>query len=111
MFAIRTEKSDEYEKSLKAKKAPVRSAINTYLGNYCYRKCFNHWDIISDCETKFERLAKEMGNTPITFKEFNSMTKINQIKICKFPLEKRRKYVSWKYFEYLKRKNKDFWEI
>ena len=96
---------------LKSKKPPIQSAINTYLGNYCYRKCFNHQDIISECETKFNSLAEKMKNTPVTFKEFNEMIKSDQIKICKLSLEKRRKYVPWRYFEYLRRKDKDFWEV
>ena len=95
----------------KSKKSFIESAVNTYLGNYCYRKCFNHNNIIFECQRKFDKLAKEIGNTPITFKEFNLMMKNGQIKICQFPFEKRIKYVSWKRFEYYKWNNKDYWDI
>ena len=95
---------------LKFRKAQIEVAINTYIGNYCYRKCFNHWDIISECGLKFDKLAKEMINAEITFKELKEMVNNDEIKICKLPLEKRKRYISWKYFEYLRLKDKDFWE-
>jgi len=34
-----------------------------------------------------------------------------EIKICKLPLEKRRVYVSWNYFEKLNKENNDFWDL
>ncbi|MEA2037151.1 MAG: hypothetical protein U9O94_06570 [Nanoarchaeota archaeon] len=95
----------------KPKKSPIQCAINTYIGNYCYRKCFRHDNTLRECFAKFDKLAKEMGNVPITFKEFNSMMKNNEIKICKLPFEKRVKYVSWKRFEYYKWKDKDYWDM
>ncbi len=96
---------------IKSRKPPIQLAINTYLGNYCYRKCFNHQDIILECEAKFNSLAKSMKNIPITFKEFNEMVKSDQIKICKLPFDKRKMYVSWKRFEYYKWNRKDYWDI
>lgn len=52
---------------------PIESAMNTYIGNYCHRKCFNHNDVILECRKKFDRLVNEMRNTPITFKEVRNM--------------------------------------
>ena len=100
-----------YKKREKERKSSIQSAINTYVGNYCYRKCFNHYNIIRDCEQKFELLAKELKGIPITFKEFNNMLKSGQIKICKLPTDKRRLYVSWKRFEYYKWKKIDYWDL
>ena len=95
----------------KSRKAPIESAVNTYMGNYCHRKCFMHEDIIFDCRGKFAVLIKEIGNVPITFREFREMMNNEDIKICGLPIEKRRRYVSWKCFEYMNRKGKDFWDV
>lgn len=89
----------------KRKQAPIRTAINTYMGNYCFRKCFGHNDILWKCKEKFDKIEKIFGDIQITFREFREMIDNDDIKICKLPLEKRRMYVSWKHFEYLKNKN------
>jgi hypothetical protein len=94
-----------------ALKRPLGYYNSVSLGNYCYRKCFKHRNIIEDCEAKFKKLVQEMGTIPITFQEFNSMMKDGQIKICKLPFEKRKMYVSWKRFEYYNWKDKDCWGI
>ncbi|MFH1849453.1 MAG: helix-turn-helix domain-containing protein [archaeon] len=91
------------------KKTAIEIVINTYIGNYCFRKCFNHDDIITGCSQKFDALRKSMSATNVSFKEFNDMMKNDEIKICKLPLEEKRRYVSWRYFEYLK--DRDFWDI
>lgn len=93
------------------KKTQIEDAVNTYIGNYCYRKCFNHDSIMCECLKKFEEFTKKIGDTPISRKEFNHLMKNNEIKICKLPFKKRVMYVSWKYFEMLNRKNKDFWDM
>lgn len=95
----------------KSMRAPIESAVNTYMGNYCYRKCFMHEDIIFGCRDKFGVLIKEMGNVPITFREFREMMNNEDIKICGLPPEKRKMYVSWKCFEYMRRSDKDFWDV
>lgn len=99
------------EGKFKSRKAPIESAVNTYMGNYCYRKCFRHDDIILDCWDKFAVLIKEMGNIPITFREFREMMDNEDIKICRLSHDKRKLYVSWKCFEYMNRKGKDFWDV
>lgn len=93
------------------KKTAMEKAINAYMGNYCFRKCFNHDNIIEDCAQMFDKLKKSMKDTNISFREFNDMMKNNQIRICKLTLEEKRRYVSWKYFEYLKDKDTDFWDL
>ena len=90
------------------RKTPIEKAINTYIGNYCLRKCFNHDEIITDCFKRFDAFKKSMSNTNISFKEFNDVIKTGEIKICKLPIDKRKSYVSWRYFEYLKNKNRIF---
>jgi len=92
------------------RKTQIESAVNTYIGNYCYRKCFNHDNILMDCFKKFEQLKKTMSNVNISRTEFNAMMKSGEIKICKLPFEKRKQYVSWKYFEKLNKQNTDFWD-
>ncbi|MCK5283745.1 MAG: hypothetical protein KAK00_10170 [Nanoarchaeota archaeon] len=92
-------------------KPAIRIAINYYIGNYCYRKCFRHDSILNDCFKKFEILAEKLKDTKITIKEFNQMMKQGDIKICKLPFEKRCKYVPWKKFEYYNWKNTDYWDI
>ncbi len=54
-------------------KQQIRSAANTYIGNYCMRKCFNHDYLMSNCIKQFDRLVLEWGDRPITRSEFNSM--------------------------------------
>lgn len=93
------------------KKTVIDKIINTYMGNYCFRKCFNHLDVITDCSQKFDILRKSMKTIDISFKEFNSMMKNGKIKICKLNYDERICYVSWKYFEYLNNKNTDFWNL
>lgn len=66
---------------------------------------------MQDCFKKFDELVRKIGNTAITRPEFNSMMKNAHIKICKLPYEKRKGYVSWKFFELLNKKDTDFWEI
>ena len=88
----------------------INDAVNTYVGNYCYRKCFNHDSILMDCLDKFEELKKKLKDNPINRKEFNAMMRSQDITICKLPFEKRKVYVSWRYFEKLKKENKDFWD-
>jgi len=100
-----------YEGKFKSRKAPIESAVNTYMGNYCYRKCFRHEEIISGCRDKFALIIKEMGNVSITFIEFREMMNNDDIKICRLPPEERKMYVSWKCFEYMNRKGKDFWDV
>lgn len=93
-----------------SKKPAIVSAINTYTGNYCYRKCFNHPELIKECEGKFNELANRMKDAGITFSELNAMIKDGRILICKLPQSQRALYVSWHRFECLKDKNKDFWD-
>lgn len=89
----------------------IDGAINTYFGNYCVRKCFNHMETINSCENKFELLKKQLSQLKITRKEFNTMMKEGKINICKLPYEKRKLYISWQAFEKLLNKNTDFWDI
>lgn len=93
-----------------SRKPAIVSAINTYVGNYCYRKCFNHPELIKECEDKFNELASRMKDANITFSELNAMIKDSRISICKLPQSHRALYVSWRNFESLKDKNKDFWD-
>ncbi len=93
-----------------SKKPAIVSAINTYIGNYCYRKCFNHTETIKECEGRFNELANSMKDTNITFSEFNAMMKDSRISICKLPQNRKALYVSWHNFERLKDKNMDFWD-
>lgn len=91
-------------------KTPIMSAINTYAGNHCHRKCFNHPDIILGCGKKFMELAKKMEKNPITVEGFSAMMKTGDIGICRLPPEKRAKCVSWAYFGHLKSEGTDFWD-
>jgi len=95
---------------IRPKKSAIEKAINTYIGNYCYRKCFNHDEILTDCLDKFEKLKKGVGNTNITVKELKLMIDNDSIKICKLPFDKREKIISWGYFNYLKHQNRDMWD-
>lgn len=92
------------------KKPAIVSAINTYIGNYCYRKCFKHLEIMRECECQFNELAKKMNDACITFSELNAMIKDGRILICKLPQRQKDLYVSWHNFERLKDKNMDFWD-
>jgi len=74
----------------KERKTSIQSTINTYIGNYCYRKCFNHDDVLTECFKKFEELAEKMKDTPITIKELKSMLDNDEIRVCKLPIEKRK---------------------
>jgi len=91
-------------------KPPIIKAINTYVGNQCTRKCFNHLKIVEDCQRKFDELAKSFGENEISVSEFFRLMNSGAIKICKLSPEKRRKVVIWKQFEYLHDKNTDFWD-
>ena len=93
------------------KKTQIDTAINTYIGNYCYRKCFNHDNILIDCFNKFEELKGNIGHMQITFKELNDMIKSEEIRICKLPLNDKKRYVLWRYFEHLKDNDTDFWDL
>jgi len=92
-------------------KSAVRCAINTYMGNYCFRKCFRHHDLILECKEKFDKLEKAMGDVNISFGELKSMINSGDITICKLPPEKRRVYVPWMEFERLADAETDFWEF
>lgn len=91
-------------------KTPIMSAINTYAGNHCHRKCFNHPDIILGCGKKFMELAKKLEKDPITVEGFSAMMKTGDMGICRLPLEKRAKCVSWAYSGHLKSRGTDFWD-
>lgn len=93
-----------------SKKPAIVSAINTYIGNYCCRKCFKHPELMRECECQFNKLANKMKNVNITFSEFNAMMKDGRISICKLPQSQRTLYVSWHNFERLNDKNIDFWD-
>ncbi|RLG15349.1 MAG: hypothetical protein DRN71_01595 [Candidatus Nanohalarchaeota archaeon] len=99
------------EGKFKMRKAPIESAVNTYMGNYCHRKCFRHENIIFGCRDKFAILIKKIGDVPITFREFREMMNNDDIKICRLLPEKKRMYVSWKCFERMSRMDKDFWDV
>ena len=88
----------------------ISSVVNTYVGNYCVRKCFRHEDIMIDCFEKFDIIEKKLKDTKISRKEFNQMMKDGRIKICKLPYKKRKQYVSYKYFIKINNENKDFWD-
>jgi len=94
----------------KKPKAPIVRAINTFVGNHCVRKCFNHPEIMEDCRQKFDKLAKEFGENQISLSEFFKLMNSGSITICKLPGDKKRKIVFWKQFEFLKDENKDFWD-
>lgn len=91
-------------------KTPIMSAINTYVGNNCHRKCFSHPNIILGCCEKFQALAKKFDRDQTTFEGFNATMKTGDIGICRLPPEKRAKCVSWAYFERLKSEGTDFWD-
>ena len=57
------------------KKNQIKDAINTYIGNYCYRKCFKRESLMSNCFEQFDELIKKLGDTPISRKEFNLLMK------------------------------------
>jgi len=95
----------------KKKRTAIDKAINIYMGNYCFRKCFNHPEIIKECSEGFDALRKSLNNVEISLKEFNGMMKNSEIMICKLPYENRIRYVSWRYFECLKKKGTDFWDL
>jgi len=95
----------------KKRKSPMVKAINTYAGNYCVRKCFNHLEIIQDCRRKFDELAETFGEKEISISEFFRLMNSGAIKICKLPEEKRRRVIVWKQFERLQDKNTDFWDL
>lgn len=66
-------------------KSRITSIVNTYIGNYCQRKCFNHLDVIMDCQTKFNKLAEGMDDISINFRELKRMIDDDAIQICKLP--------------------------
>jgi len=86
-------------------------AINTYAGNNCDRKCFNHDEILFDCREKFEELAKQFGQNPITVSEFYRLMNAGAITICKLPEKKRRAVVIWMRLEQLQDNGTDFWDL
>lgn len=88
---------------------PIVKAIYTYRALNCFRKCFNHYNIIDDCAEKFEKIAKSYGDSEISAYEFFQLMNTDQIKICKFPLDKRELRISWTEFEEMKNKDKDLW--
>jgi len=89
---------------------PITKAINTYVGNNCTRKCFNHGEIFSGCRKNFEHLAQSMGDSAISVSEFFKFMNSGEIKICKLPLEKRKKIVYWDKFEEMSARGKDLWD-
>ncbi|MDP2907022.1 MAG: helix-turn-helix domain-containing protein [Nanoarchaeota archaeon] len=93
-----------------SKKPAIVSAINTYIGNYCCRKCFKHPEIMKECERQLNELANKMKDTNITFSQFNAMMKDGRVLVCKLLQSQRALYVSWHNFERLKDKNMDFWD-
>ena len=99
------------EGKFRSRKAPIQSAVNTYMGNYCHRKCFMHDEIVFGCRDKFAVLIKEMEDVPISFREFREMMDNDDIKICRLQPEKKKMYVSWRCFERMRRKDKDLWDV
>ncbi|MDO8537961.1 MAG: helix-turn-helix domain-containing protein [archaeon] len=91
-------------------KPQIMKAINVYRANDCFRKCFNHRGIIKDCGKKFEELSKNLGKTEISIKEFYFLMNNGELKICKLSEKKRRAIVTWKKFEEMNAKGKDFWD-
>jgi len=94
----------------KPRKRQIESAVNTYVGNYCMRKCFNHPEILEECRGRFGQLVEGMANVPLSFGELRRMIDDGSIQVCKLPPERRRLYVSWRSFEHLKESGTDFWE-
>jgi len=91
------------------KPPPIRGVINTYIGNYCMRKCFRHLELIRECEAKFRKLENVMCNTDMHLGEFKKLIDDDDIAICKLPPEKRRLYISWGEFERMADERRDFW--
>ena len=92
------------------RKLPIVKAINFYRGNNCFRKCFNHEDIVEDCGEKFRQLAEHFGKDEISLKEFYRLMNKGELQICKLPENKRRAIVMWNKFMEMKDKDKDFWD-
>jgi len=92
------------------RKSKIESAVNTYIGNYCQRKCFKHLEVIRSCQGEFSKLIEGLSDVPISFRELKMMIDENAVKICKLPPDKKRLYVSWRNFEHLQEKDSDFWD-
>lgn len=94
----------------KGYKMPIIKAINSYRGNYCFRKCFNHEGTIAECGKKFGQFAETFGTSEIFVGEFFNLMKTGQVKICKLPEEKRKQTVFWHEFEKMHKSGKDLWD-
>ncbi|PIN85599.1 MAG: hypothetical protein COV47_01345 [Candidatus Diapherotrites archaeon CG11_big_fil_rev_8_21_14_0_20_37_9] len=93
-----------------SKTPPIVRAMNTYRGNNCHRKCFNHESTIADCGAKFEQAARSYGNGKISISDFYSLVNTNQLKICKFQEKQRKQAITWNKFEQMKDAGKDLWD-
>jgi len=88
---------------------PIIKAIHTYRALNCFRKCFNHYNILDDCAEKFEKLAKSYGSTEINIYDFIKLMNTGQISICKLSLKNRELRINWKEFEEMKNDNNGLW--
>ncbi|MFH0954492.1 MAG: helix-turn-helix domain-containing protein [Candidatus Micrarchaeota archaeon] len=95
----------------KNRSTPILKAINTYVGNNCTRKCFNHPGIFGACREKFELLTKTAGQEPISVGDFFQLMNSGGIQICKLPVNERKKIVFWRQFEQLQDNGTDFWDL
>jgi hypothetical protein len=94
----------------KKKQAPIVTAIHTWIGNNCSRKCFNHPEIFDECREKFESLSQGAANENISVSDFYKLMNSGGINICKLPPTERRKVIIWKIFEQMQDNGKDSWD-
>lgn len=95
----------------KKKQAPIVTAIHTYIGNNCERKCFNHPEVFADCREKFESLVQGAANEKISVSDFYKLMNSGGISICKLPIAERKKVIIWKQFEFMQDNGTDCWDL
>lgn len=94
----------------RGRQPPIVTAINTYRGNNCARKCFNHEELAEECEIKFGQAAESFGNSEISVGDFYRLVNRGELKICRLPEKQRRQAIIWKRLEEMQGRGRDLWD-